>query len=161
VRQTRSAASATVLMLLVFLGTSACNRAKACDACGRHASAQTSLAIQREDGSRQEACCARCGAHLLATGSAVSSVRVRDFETSEWLDAARAVFVEGSDVHPCRGLITEPPRDDRGCCRTAAFDRCEPSLLAFRSPEAARAFMAVHGGTSTSWQAVAGPHTSH
>jgi len=110
--------------------------------------------IVRVDGATERTCCPRCAAHVLGAGSPATSVTVRDFDTGQPVPVEQAVFVEGSDVHPCRGLMKEPPRDERGCCLAAAYDRCEPSVVAFSNATAAARFMESHGGLITTWSAL-------
>jgi hypothetical protein len=148
------------LLLLVLLATllaplAGCARqAAACEACGRRECRNMTVTVARTDGSALRTCCARCAAHVLEAGPMAAAVTVRDFETAEPLEAARAFFVQGSDVHPCRQVETQPPRDEHGCCLLPAFDRCEPSVVAFGAEAAARAFMAAHGGTLTRWSEI-------
>ncbi len=110
--------------------------------------------IVRADGTEARTCCPRCAAHTLHTGSPAVSITVRDFDNGEPIPMARAVFVEGSDVHPCRGVADTQPRDERGCCLSAAYDRCEPSVVAFSTHGAAAKFMDRHGGLVTTWAAL-------
>ena len=126
-----------------------------CEICGRHECANMAFTLSKADGTTVHACCARCGSHLLEPDTQIASMTVRDFETAGEIDAREAVYVEGSDVHPCRQPTGSPPRDEHGCCLLPAFDRCEPSVLAFRDERAARDFMARHGGTLTTWAALA------
>jgi hypothetical protein len=111
-------------------------------------------AIVRADGTEERTCCPRCAAHVLRSGPRATSITVRDFDTGRPVPVAEAVFVEGSDVHPCRGVVDTPPRDERGCCLTAAYDRCEPSVVAFATSEAAARFTDRHGGLVTTWSAL-------
>ena len=141
---------ATVTLLAAMLA--ACDRhLPQCEACGRQECGNMTTTIARADGTEQRTCCARCAAHVVRTGPKPTSITVRDFDTGEPVPVARAVFVEGSDVHPCRGTEESPPRDERGCCLTAAYDRCEPSVVAFATSDAATRFMDRHGGLVTSW----------
>ncbi len=146
------------LGLFVLLAAAACSdAARHCEQCGRTECHNLAFTIRLADGERIETCCPRCGLHYLrAEQPQVAGLAVRDFDTAESLDATRAVYVEGSDVHPCRGLATEPPRSERGCCLTATFDRCEPSVVAFSDEEHARKFIALHGGTISGWGALSG-----
>jgi len=147
-----------ILSLVAALATSGCNlTAAGCDVCGREKCTNMTMTIARDDGSVQHVCCARCGAHAIASGAPATSIMVKDFDNAEPIDATRALLVEGSDVHPCRGIMTNPPRDERGCCLRPSFDRCEPSVVAFGSPEAARRFIAAHGGTLTTWADIVSP----
>lgn len=143
-----------VLVLAVATGLAACGGQEVCSACGRHECANLAFSITLENGQQVNTCCPRCGLHYLVTDrkdARVASLHVRDFETAKTLDATTAVYVSGSDVHPCLGVNTEPPRDERGPI-AAAFDRCEPSLVAFSGREPALRFIARHGGTITTWQ---------
>lgn len=144
------------LGLLLLLWVVACSHgARHCEQCGRTECRNLAFTIKLEDGERVETCCPRCGLHYLrAEQPQVAGLAVRDFDTAQTLDATRAVYVEGSDVHPCRGLAPEPPRNERGCCMAATFDRCEPSLVAFSDEEHARKFVTLHGGTISGWDAL-------
>jgi len=137
--------------LTVVVGWACAPRSPSCDACGRQECANMTTSIVRAGGTTERTCCPRCAVHVLRSGSRATSITVRDFETGQSVPVEQAVFVEGSDVHPCRGLMKEPPRDERGCCLTAAYDRCEPSVVAFSSAGAAARFMERHGGLVTSW----------
>ena len=142
--------------LLLAPWTTACRHDRAsCELCGRSECRNMTLVVTRADGSRQQTCCARCGARVYARDARpVASISVRDFDTAAPIDVESAVFVEGSDVHPCQGVVSVPPRDERGCCLKAVYDRCEPSVVAFASADAARRFMELHGGTRTTWAAL-------
>ncbi len=146
-----------ILAPLALLIAGCFAEAASCEMCGRDKCRNMTMTIAREDGTEQHVCCARCGAHALAKGAPARSIRVKDFDSAHTIDATRAIYVEGSDVHPCRGIMTEPPRDDQGCCRLPAFDRCEPSVVAFATREAAQRFMRVHGGTLTTWGDITRP----
>jgi hypothetical protein len=127
-----------------------------CAMCGRHDCGNMTFTLVREGGTEVPTCCARCGAHTISQAELkIVDLRVRDFETAGEIDAASAVYVEGSDVHPCRGIDAGPVRDPHGRCAIPSFDRCEPSVLAFRDEPAARRFIALHGGTLTTWQRIA------
>jgi len=145
-----------VALLLVAAWTNACRHELAsCELCGRGECRNMTLVVTRADGSRQQTCCARCGARAVASDARpVTSIRVRDFDTAAPIDVERAVFVEASDIHPCRGMVSNPPLDERGCCLKTVYDRCEPSVVAFASADAAGRFMERHGGTRTTWAAL-------
>ncbi len=153
---------ASALLLLPALTTApGCRSAAAhCSVCDRHECRNLALSVVWKDGGRQDTCCPRCGARLIASKGAPASVTVRDFDTADPVPAERAVFVEGSDVHPCRGIRTEALRDANGCCLTPEYDRCEPSVVAFKDEAGARRFMALHGGMVVSWSSLASPRAS-
>ena len=144
----------TVVLLAAVVGGCASHTPR-CEACGRRECGNMTTTIERADGTMQRTCCPRCAAHVLGSGPRATSITVRDFDTGRPIPVGQAVFVEGSDVHPCRGLADSPPRDERGCCLRPAYDRCEPSVVAFTSTGAAGRFMERHGGLTTSWSALA------
>jgi hypothetical protein len=61
-----------------------------------------------------------------------------------------AFIVEGSDEMPCVPESATPPREP-GIEYRRAYDRCVPSLMAFKEEGAARKFIAVHGGRLLSY----------
>ena len=106
------------------------------------------FSIHLKDGSTVRTCCPRCGLHYIESQRLqIASLSARDFETSAQLDAGTALYVEGSDVTPCASMhASSAPKDEHGCCLTAVYDRCLPSLLAFHSQSSADAFAREHGG---------------
>lgn len=152
------AAWGSFLLALALPALNGCRAAAArCSVCERTECSNLAVTVTWENGERQRTCCARCGGRLIASKGKPSSVTVRDFDTARPIPAERAVFVEGSDVHPCRGVRTDPLRTAEGCCLLPDYDRCEPSVVAFGEGDAARRFMAVHGGTVVSWESLARP----
>lgn len=75
-----------------------------------------------------------------------------DYAGGQWLDATKAVFVEGSDVNHCASM--EVRRDAQGCCMIKGFDRCMPSLIAFAAQDDAQSFQKQHGGTLQTWEQI-------
>jgi hypothetical protein len=113
------------------------------------------FAIRLADGSTVRTCCPRCGLHFLhAKNPTVARLEVRDFDTAKALEARAAIYVEGSDVHPCSVSLEGGPRDERGCCLSPVYDRCLPSVVAFAEPSRAKAFAHEHGGTLTTFAAL-------
>ncbi len=119
-----------------------------CTLCRRPVHAE-SRALAELNGKREEACCPACVLRLRAqTGQKVRLIAVSDYNTHESLAPAQAAYVVGSDVVTCS------LHGDHGAGHVDAdkqplektFDRCEPSILAFRSREAAVAFTRQHGG---------------
>lgn len=151
----RRALSTAMLLLVAVWGSGGCGRAAArCSVCDRKECGNLAVTLSWENGEREKTCCPRCGARRIQSKGKAASAIVRDFDTAEPIPAERAIFVEGSDVHPCLGIRTEPLRSPEGCCLAPAYDRCEPSVVAFRDGEAARRFMAIHGGTVVSWSSL-------
>jgi hypothetical protein len=71
-------------------------------------------------------------------------VEAADFCSGERLPARQAFYVEGSSVHPCCKDIAE--KDRSGVRYDLAWDRCLPSLIAFKSRDEAVAFRSQYGG---------------
>jgi len=121
-------------------------RAERCEVCERDIHPQVRATLTLGSGRQLAACCPRCALHYGQENSgAVRSIAVKDYASGELLPLERAWLVEGSDVTPC--LHLPPLRDDSGASLHLCYDRCMPSLIAFRDEAASRAFLAEHGGT--------------
>lgn len=151
----------TLVLAAVLLAgaAAACRswRSATCSQCGRDECKNLSFTIALEDGGSVKTCCPRCALrYLQEKRPAVASLRVHDFGTAGDLDARKAVYVEGSDVHPCTHQVAASPIDERGCCLKTVYDRCEPSLVAFASADEADAFAREHGGFVRTFAALSG-----
>jgi len=135
--------------LVVALGTiglaMACRQPPTCDICRMRIPADTGAIVL--DGTRRlRVCDPRCAlTHQEQTGKRVVLSVVTEFDTGLRLDPRNAVFVTGSDL---------APDAHTAAVRTSASDeahlhwhRCLPSVLAFRSLDAANRFQQRHGGT--------------
>jgi hypothetical protein len=116
-----------------------------CKLCAEEIHEGMGYTIVRSDGGKIKTCCPTCGLHLqVHDPGTVTSAYATDYATGKTIDAARAFYVEGSDVHHC-----DPQRvmrNETGGVYTMDWHRCEPSLVAFGSREAAAVFQARHGG---------------
>ena len=103
------------------------------------------LTIGEVDGKEARFCCPACALTTAQqTGKPVRVLRLTDFYPHQPLDPAKAFLVRGSEMNLCthpHPLVSEEkqPFD-------VHFDRCAPSILAFRSREEADAFRQEHGG---------------
>jgi hypothetical protein len=101
--------------------------------------------LVQSDGGKIKTCCPTCGVHLqVHDADKVASAYATDYATGKSIEAARAFYVEGSDVHHC-----DPQRvmrNETGGIYTMDWHRCDPSLVAFGSREAATIFQTQHGG---------------
>ena len=103
------------------------------------------LTIAEVDGKETRFCCPACALTTAEqTGKPVRVLRLSDFYTHQPLEPAAAFLVRGSEANLCthpHPLVSEEkqPLD-------VHFDRCAPSILAFRSREEAEAFRQEHGG---------------
>ncbi len=156
---TKRIAIIAILVLLVAGGVAwwrvyAPGQAARCAVCTRtiHAGMTTGYTVAGE-AEQKEACCAACVlAYGRQSGRAVTVQHVTDFASAGRLTPERAIFVVGSDEHPCsrqQVLMTEP-----GTPVHVHYDRCEPSIIAFGDAERARAFAREHGGNVETWSQV-------
>ncbi len=132
----------------VAIAASCTGHGKMCAVCQREECGNLTFTIGLKSGKNVENCCARCGLRYIERERPeVASLAVRDFETAGTLDARAAFYVEGSDVTPCSSMHgATPPKDERGCCMSSVYDRCLPSVLAFRARDRAEGFAREHGG---------------
>lgn len=114
-----------------------------CDVCHRPIHEETAYLVQL-DGTSYRACCPRCGLRFRAERADATSAEVTGFDTGERFDAHDALFVEGSSVNLCQSKMLEEDRS--GVQYRLAWDRCLPSLIAFKDREAAGAFRRDYGG---------------
>ena len=140
-------AVATVALVLATAASCGRWRAARCTQCGRDECKNLAFTVGLAGGGSVETCCPRWALRYLAEKRPeVTSLAVRGFADAKPLDAKKALYVEGSDVHPCTSHGGSPAVDERGCCLKSVYDRCEPSLVAFASLEQAQAFARDHGG---------------
>lgn len=136
-------------LFLAFLaaGLIACaQRPEQCWVCQRevHATVRTTLILA--SGRQVVACCPRCALHYQEEpGNAVREIRVTDHAGGGSLPLDAAFVIEGSDDTPC--MRHHPVADESHTPMRVCYDRCMPSLIAFKEEAAARAFAADHGGT--------------
>ena len=144
--------AAAILAALLVLSPSCGTSAEGCVVCGRDECRNVSFTIRLTDGGRVDTCCPRCALRYIhEKNPEIARLEVKDFATARTIDARQAIYVEGSDVHPCAATHAGPPTDERGCCLKAVYDRCLPSAIAFADRSAADAFAREHGGFVTSF----------
>ncbi len=106
---------------------------------------QNMRVVATSGGKRIEACCLRCVLTGEQQGVAVKRlVTVTDYISTQTLDPERAHYVEGSDAAPCAAAPVKRGEPEEPFIR--AFDRCLPSVVAFRSRQDADRFSVAHGG---------------
>lgn len=116
-----------------------------CGVCQRPLHSVTSYRIHLSSDQVVEVCCPRCGLHFQNSRSEVIESEVADFESGVLLPAEEATYVVGSDVHLCCSI--ERLREDRaGGQYVLSWDRCLPSIVAFKNPDRAKAFQSKRGG---------------
>ena len=135
-----------VLALLVLLGAACAARPEHCWVCDREIHPQVRATLTLRGGRTAHACCPRCALHYrVANPGALGGIAVTDYPSGSSLSIDAAWMVEGSDETPCmhHPPVADPTRTPMQVC----YDRCLPSLIAFRLEAQARAFAAEHGGT--------------
>lgn len=148
-----------VLIFLAWLLVGCSRGAKMCAVCQRAECKAMAFRVTLENGKVIETCCPRCGLHYVA----VNKQRARefdatDFATGHWMDATKAIYVEGSDWSPCSNLETRR-EGEGGCCLMKTYDRCLPSLVAFANRGEATVFREKHSGQLIAWQEIAAKST--
>jgi nitrous oxide reductase accessory protein NosL len=116
-----------------------------CKLCSEEIHEGMQYTVVLSDGGKIKTCCPTCGLHLQVHDSEkIASAYAADYATGKAIDAAQAFYVEGSDVQHC-----DPQRmmrNETGGIYTMDWHRCDPSLVAFGSRQAAMIFQTQHGG---------------
>jgi hypothetical protein len=98
------------------------------------------------------ACCPRCGMRAQVNrehGKPVAAWAT-DLNTGERIAAEAATYVEGGDVQYCTHSDQPVARQPHGVS-TREYDRCLPTLVAFKTPQEAEAYKQQHGGRVLSY----------
>lgn len=140
-----------VSVLVGFLGYRYLGRPHtACQICDRPIHAETYFRIQQVDGKSEDVCCPRCAVRYLKDHPNIArSLSVIDFKTRALIPAEGAVYVEGSEVHPCSSEVSR--REITGAEYEKVWDRCLPGLVAFQDRTDAKDFRNIHGGHIVSY----------
>jgi len=127
-------------------------QASVCAACARPLHLQTQVDAQA-DGEAVHFCCLACAFRdQEQTGRETEVIRLHDHATGEPLEPEEAVLVAGSRVNYC--MRHQPLLGEHKETSRLEYDRCAPSILAFRSRAAARAFADANGGAVMSFEQV-------
>lgn len=104
------------------------------------------------DGHVVAACCPRCGMHAQVNQERgkVGQAWATDVNTGESVPAESAMYVEGGDVQYCAHGNQAEARGPEGVS-VRAYDRCLPTLVAFKTSEEAEAYQQQHGGRVLSY----------
>ena len=131
-----------------------------CKLCAEEIHEGMRYTILLTDGGKIKACCPTCGLHLqVHDPDKVASASATDYSTSKTIEATQAFYVEGSDAHHC-----DPQRmmrNEMGGVNMMDWHRCDPSLVAFVSREAATVFQTQHGGRVMSFVEAENAVTAH
>lgn len=93
------------------------------------------------------ACCPRCGMHAMLNHEqgAPGKAWATDVDTGEKVPADSATYVEGGDVQYCAHGDHPVEREPNGVS-VREYDRCLPTLAAFKTPDEAGKYQHEHGG---------------
>lgn len=116
-----------------------------CLVCERPMHRATIYRLHLPQGEIVEVCCPRCGLHFQQRNKDVYKAEVADFNSGDLIDAHEAYYVEGSSVRVCctEGTVQ---KDRAGVSYERTWDRCLPSVIAFRAATEAEEFIREHGG---------------
>ena len=120
--------------------------ADTCPFCDRmvHSSTAYRLTV---DGHEVAACCPRCGmrAQVNREQGRPGQARATDVTTGKSIAAESATYVEGGDVQYCTHGNQPVTREPNGVS-VREYDRCLPTLAAFKTPQEAEVYQHQHGG---------------
>lgn len=122
-----------------------------CRVCERGMHKGVTYRLELEKGI-EDACCPRCGMHyqLEHPGKAKRALAT-DLNSGQFIAAEAATYVEGGDVAYCTMHSTPVERHPQGVA-VREFDRCLPTLVAFRTRQEADIYRQSHGGDVLDYQ---------
>ncbi len=123
-------------------------RAEICPFCDRMVHPMTTYQVKV--GNRiLTACCPRCGIRAQLNQSQKPGTAT-DLNTGEKIRAESAVYVEGGDIQYCTHGTHPVAREPNGVS-LREYDRCLPTLVAFKTQSEADAYRDQHGGRVLSY----------
>jgi len=142
--------SASMLVLAILVGTVIFRREagrtnQICEVCQRPVHAGMGYRLVLAKGS-QTACCPRCGIHYdLNHPGIVHAAFAKDFYTGAEIPAEKAYYVEGGNEVYC-AHVKPLERKELESSAQLAYDRCLPTLVAFKTRPEAETYQKEHGG---------------
>ena len=122
-----------------------------CPFCDRMVHPSTAYKLM-VDGHELAACCPRCGMHAQVNqeqGKA-GQAWATDVTTGESVAAEAATYVEGGNVQYCTHGDQPMTRQPNGVSMRE-YDRCLPTLAAFKTPQEAETYHQQYGGRVLSY----------
>lgn len=117
-----------------------------CQICSRQIPQQTEFRMVKNDGGSLDACCPRCAMHYLVDHpDAIRQAWATDYYSREKIAAESAYYDEGGDVQYCTAHAQPFQRAPEGV-EVRTYDRCLPTLVAFRTRQEADTYRQQHGG---------------
>jgi len=94
----------------------------------------------------ETACCPRCGIHYdLHHPGIVHAAFAKDFYTGAEIPAEKSYYVEGGNEVYC-AHVKPLERKELESSAELAYDRCLPTLVAFKTRAEAETYQKEHGG---------------
>jgi len=116
-----------------------------CFLCEREIIPSNAFIIELKGGKKLRTCCPRCGLRYFEKNkSKIERMYATDFISLEVIDAFKAYYVIGSEYHGCcrRSVMIDSNKRIYDLC----YDRCMPTLVAFKKKNDAKEFMKKYGG---------------
>jgi transcription elongation factor Elf1 len=122
-----------------------------CPFCDRMVHPVTAYRL-KVNGHEVAACCPRCGMHaqMNQEQGKPEAAWATDVNTGESIAAESATYVEGGDVQYCTHGDETVTREPHGVS-VREYDRCLPTLAAFKTPQEAETYQQQHGGRVLSY----------
>ena len=122
-----------------------------CRVCNRTLHAGVTYRLDLATG-KEDACCPRCGMHYqIEHPGAIKKAWATDLDSGEFIPAESAYYVEGGDIAHCAVQSGALQREPQGVS-VREFDRCLPTLVAFRTKQEAEGYQRQHGGQVLNYQ---------
>jgi hypothetical protein len=126
-------------------------RPNLCNVCNRGLHAGMTYRMEVH-GHTEVTCCPRCGMHYaIAHAQDVKGSWATDLNSGQRIPAESASYNEGGDVEYCTQDETPVAREPHGISERE-YDRCLPTLVAFKTRAEAEAYRAQHGGRVLTYQ---------
>jgi hypothetical protein len=121
-----------------------------CNICNRPIHRGMSFLVET-DGHREHACCPRCGMHYaLNHPGKVQHLWATDLNSGESIPAQTAYYDEGGNIDYCAAHGEAVQRQPQGVS-VRDYDRCLPTLVAFKTRAEAETYQKDHGGRILSY----------
>ena len=133
------------VLLLSGMGSLPNQKPEKCVLCNRDIDSRMETILTLENGGEKKVCCIKCAfGYESENPKKVSAIKVTDFATGEKLKPEGAFYLYGSDFAPyCSKKVMF---DQAKIPFVLCYDRCLPSVIAFKTEQGAKIFMKEHGG---------------
>jgi hypothetical protein len=116
-----------------------------CNICNRQIHSGMGFLVQT-DGHTEHACCPRCGIHYaLNHPGKAQKAWATDLNSGESIPAETAYYDEGGNIDYCAAHGEAVQRQPQGVS-VRHYDRCLPTLVAFKTRGEAETYQKEHGG---------------